>query len=90
MRREGKGQGDRNSFMLMPQSRSDMESRTAYSVCLTLVGQATTVHSEMYFMRMTPYSILKFFSFKFVLVRVQGHLSKPFIYLEESYALALV
>lgn len=51
-----------------------MESRAAYSVNLTLVGQAKAVHNEMYLMRMTPYSILQFFSFKFVLVRVQGHL----------------
>lgn len=88
--RKGRGRGTEAPSCWCTESFRCGIQNSIFCVCLTLVGQATTVHSEMYFMRMTPYSILKFFSFKFVLVRVQGHLSKPFIYSEESYALALV
>lgn len=72
-RKEGGRTEDRSSFIVLPQSHSDMEARVVPPVNLILAGEAKTAHKGMYSVRITMHNVLKF-SFKLVVVRTQGRL----------------
>lgn len=57
-RKEGGRTEDRSSFIVLPQSHSDMEARVVPPVNLILAGEAKTAHKGMYSVRITMHNVL--------------------------------